>query len=101
MEKINAEVWCIQICDSAVDMAHNFYYSIREVHIPDYDISFNMANNSLNVFKTSKSDRYGKHEKSAPSQISTIVITKDFAELLKTYLDTKAKIQETANGILE
>ena len=44
----------VKICDSALDLAHGFGYTIEEIFVPKEGIAFNIGNGRLNVFKTDK-----------------------------------------------
>jgi len=107
MKNVKAELWNLYVTDGVMGMVHGFYNPINEYYIPKYKISFNIANDNVNVFYSE--NRYKSHANDNdnnilpdvpkvpnPSKIEDVKIPESFAKDLKKYLDLKAKIKKDA-----
>ena len=100
MKTVKAEVWNIYITEGVMGMVHNQYHSITEIYIPEYEICFNVVDDSLHVFEYDNR-RYKPSKGPKANKLSTIKISKDFVDSLNVYLKTKDRIKDEAIEILK
>lgn len=103
MKMIKAELWEVYVCEGTMAMVHGHLYPIREYYIPYYEIAFNIHNDEVNIFSTSK-NRYstGKifdadlNNRPNSYKIKNVMIPEKFAKSLKQYMDLKEQIKQEA-----
>lgn len=86
---IKCEMWKVFVCDGALDMVHGGGSYIEEFYVPKYNISFNIVNHKINVFKT-YDERY--HSSGSEKQ-GDFKIPEKLAKTLKSYLEIRKKMQ--------
>jgi len=96
-ETINAEIWELKICGSAIDMVHGAYQTITELYIPSEKIGCNLADEYLHCFVVNP-ERYGKIGKG--KIIKSLTIPSEFVERLKKSIKLQGKITRTLDDIL-
>ena len=96
---IEAELWGIFICDGVIDMVHGGGREIKEIFIPNYCISFNVENGTLNAFK-SNTLRYSSC-KSNHKISSDFRISDKYAKSLSGLLEVKKELHEQAIEIFK
>lgn len=99
VQTVKAELWRVSICNGALDMVHGNYRRIHEFYIPDYNLSFNIENDTLNVFK-SDSYRYdykgNEYNSDKPLKLEETKLSKDFVVSLSKLVSLKAELYKEA-----
>ena len=83
---ITGHLYETEIYDSIGDFVHGMPQTIREVGVPEYNISFNCHNNKISVFT------YDKERHMNGKDIKKVEMTKDF-------IDNLIKIKELNNEL--
>ncbi len=99
-KEIKAEIWVLQVYNSVLDKVHNNYTIIKELYIPSEKISCNLANDSLHCFPIESGLHRYTYKTCKAKKISTIIISKEFIENVKNFIDSKKKIMNDLNSFL-
>ena len=81
----------VNITEGVLAHLHGMYHAIDECFIPEHGLCFNLANDTLHVFKEDAPRTEGGEE---------ITTTASFITLIKNYYDLKQELTEVADDIL-
>lgn len=91
VEKIRyAEIWKLQICDSALDMVHGNFRMIVEIYIPSEKIACNLID-GFHCFKV-ESDRYKTDGYAKAVLIKKLSVPCEIVNAFKQYIDLQRSI---------
>jgi hypothetical protein len=76
---VRAYVYDIAVVDSAMDLAHNFTYKIRELYVPSVGIVANLGGNAGQIMVFRDHDKIRKKD---GKNIRKITISESFVEML-------------------
>ena len=93
--KIKAELWKREVCNSSFERVHGGTFQILEIYIPKFNISVNLADNRLHVFRTNIEIQYTRND--TATKIKNIEILKTDALLFQEIVKVKEEIERHQN----
>lgn len=85
---MKAEIWEIKICEGVLGASHGMYKTIKELYIPEINVSLNIVNETINCF-LSYSDRYkGKDVK----KVEDVEIEENDVNIIAKYVTAKYEL---------
>ncbi|MEK7466324.1 MAG: hypothetical protein AAB074_02820 [Planctomycetota bacterium] len=103
-KKDRAVVYQVWVVEGAMDMIHGGGHWIREIHLPDANISFNVEDDRLNCFVPEaaryaepKADAADSH---APRRLGEIEVEATFVASLERLLKERDEARDAAKGYL-
>ena len=101
---VRAVVYQVWVVEGAMDMIHGGGRWIREIHLPDANICFNVEDDRLNCF-VPEATRYTEPKAAAadahpPRSLGEIEVERDFVASLQQLLKLRDEARESAKKLL-
>jgi len=91
---MKAKLYSLEIYESSVSQSHGFGTIIKELYIPDMDVSVNICNDCVHIFETKDKRRYDFKNTNAVL-LKEVELLPSTVGLVHRYIEIKREVNES------
>jgi hypothetical protein len=90
----------LRVTEGILAHTHGFYQTITEYYIPELNVTFNYANNSMHCF-SEEEDKSKRHEGDDATNVQEIDIPHSTARKLKRFIEAQIEAEAITKEFVE